>query len=191
MSKDAVEKAIKKGVGDLDGKDLEEIRYEGYAQGGVALIIDCLSDNRNRTVSEVRHALNKRGGNLANSGAVQYMFERLGVIVASQVTDEEKLFDIALEQGADDIEAAGEGEYIITCQPAQHLEIFEALQQASFNLYHSEVGFKASNEIKLDEDEQEKVLGLIDALEELDDVQDVYSNLDLSGVSLDSAEDAD
>ena len=178
MTKDAVERAIKKGIGDNDGKNLEEIRYEAYAANGVALIIDCLSDNRNRTVSEVRYVLSRKGGNMASSGAVEYMFERLGVLVITAVSNEDELFELALNHGAEDIEQSSPGEYVISCSPSSYQDLFAVLQD-KYTITHSEVAFRANDEVKLDPDATAKVMSLIEALEDLDDVQDVYTNLSL------------
>lgn len=178
MTRDTVERAIKRGTGDLEGVSYEEIRYEGYGPAGIAVLVDCTTDNTNRTVAEVRHAFSKYNGNMGTAGSVAYMFENLGVILLPDGTDEEQVMDIVLDAGAEDIVTHDDGTVEITCPAEVHPAVEAALQAAELEPESSEVVQKADNEIALDESDGEKVMRLIDALEDLDDVQDVYTNAD-------------
>ena len=176
MTKDTVERAIKRGTGDLDGVSYEEITYEGYAPSGIAVLVECTTDNKNRTVAEVRHAFTKYGGNMGTSGSVAYLFNKIGVLLMSEGIDEEAVMDVALEHGAEDIETAEDGTVEITCAPSDYINLNEGLTQADMKPESSEVVQKATLEIDLTEADAEKVLKLVDMLEELDDVQDVFTN---------------
>lgn len=176
MTKDTVERAIKRGTGDLDGVNYEEITYEGYAPSGIAVLVECTTDNKNRTVAEVRHAFTKYGGNMGTSGSVAYLFNKIGVLLMGEGVDEEAVMDIALENGAEDIDAAEDGTVEITCAPGDYIALNEALTKADMKPESSEVVQKASLEIDLSDSDAEKVMKLIDMLEELDDVQDVFTN---------------
>lgn len=177
MTKDTMERAIKRGAGELEGVQMEEIRYEGYGAGGVAVIVDCLSDNKNRTVGEVRHAFSKFGGNLGTSGSVAFQFTERGVIFFESVNDEDKLMEVALDAGADDLISDENGIEILTT-PENYALVYEALQQAGFNPDESEVTMRADNLSPISLEDADKVVKLIDRLEELDDVQSVYTNAD-------------
>lgn len=177
MTKDTMERAIKRGAGELEGVQMEEIRYEGYGAGGVAVIVDCLSDNKNRTVGEVRHAFSKFGGNLGTSGSVAFQFTERGVIFFESVNDEDKLMEVALDAGADDLISDENGIEILTT-PENYALVYEALQQAGFNPDESEVTMRADNLSPISLEDADKVAKLIDRLEELDDVQSVYTNAD-------------
>lgn len=177
MTKDTMERAIKRGAGELEGVQMEEIRYEGYGAGGVAIIVDCLSDNKNRTVGEVRHAFSKFGGNLGTSGSVAFQFTERGVIFFESVSDEDKLMEVALDAGADDLISDENGIEILTT-PENYALVYEALQQAGFNPDESEVTMRADNLSPISLEDADKVAKLIDRLEELDDVQSVYTNAD-------------
>ncbi len=177
MPKDNIQKAIDKAVGGGSGEDYESIRYEGYAPGGIALMIDCLTDNRNRTAMLVRSTLTKRGGNLGTDGSVSYMFERKGVIVIPKDIEEDDAMMISLDNGALDF-ITNDDSYEIYTAPEDFIKVKEALEGLGVKEFiTSEVTFVASNLIELDDEQSEKVQNLIEALEDIDDVQNVYSNL--------------
>lgn len=179
MPKDTMERNAKRGAGELEGQDFEEIRYEGYGPGGVAVMCDCMTDNRNRTVSEVRHAFTKAGGNLGTDGSVAYMFNEIGVFMFPEGTDEDALMEAALESGADDVVIEGDGSIEVLCAPTEFVTVSTALKAAGFDIEDSEVTMRADNLSPLDADSAEKLIRLVDVLEELDDVQEVYSNADI------------
>ena len=178
MTRDTVERAIKRGTGDLEGVSYEDIRYEGYAPCGIAVLVECSTDNKNRTVAEVRHAFSKYNGNMGTEGSVAYMFEKLGVILLPAGADEETVMDIALEAGADDIVTHDDGTIEITSPPENHTSVESALIDANIEIESAEVVQRAANEVSLEQEDAEKVMRLIDALEDLDDVQDVFTNAD-------------
>jgi len=179
MPKDNIERAIKKGTGDLDGVDYVELAYEAYAPGGVGLLIDTLTDNKNRTAADVRTILSKGGGQLAATGAVSYMFNRKGVIVyESENVDFESLFDAALEAGADDV-AEDDGIIEVVTEPGDFGDVLEALQAGGFQQASAEIAMVPDNTVSLDAESTAKVMRLIERLEDNDDVQSVASNLDL------------
>ena len=178
MTRDTVERAIKRGTGDLEGVSYEEIRYEGYAPSGIAVLVDCSTDNKNRTVAEVRHAFSKYNGNMGTEGSVAYMFEKLGVILMPAGADEEQVMDVVLDAGAEDIVTHDDGSVEITCPADAYHDVVIALDAADLKPESSEVLYKAGIEIELSKDDGEKVMRLVDALEDLDDVQDVYTNAD-------------
>ena len=180
MTRDAVDRAVKRGAGGDDGKVLEEIRYEGYGPAGVAVMVDCLTDNKNRTVSEVRHAFTQHGGNLGTDGSVSYLFSKLGQLMLPVGHDEEKVMEIAIEAGADEIETDDAGNIEIETQPGAYLQVKEALSKAGFNASFAEITMLPSTQVQLDAAASEKVLKLIDRLEDLDDVQAVYTNADIA-----------
>ncbi|NIP22250.1 MAG: YebC/PmpR family DNA-binding transcriptional regulator [Phycisphaerae bacterium] len=180
MPKDNIERAIKRGTGELEGGELEEITYEGYAPHGVAMLIQCLTDNRNRTLSEVRRVFNKNGGNLAEQGAVAWMFDLKGYITVSpDKVDPDEVFIIAVESGADDIEISDDIIEIYT-PPTELHAIAQALQEAGISVDEAELAQFAQNEIELDVKETLSVMNIIELLEELDDVDKVYANLHIS-----------
>ena len=179
MTRDTIDRAIKRGTGDLEGVNYEEITYEGYAPSGIAVLVECTTDNKNRTVAEVRHAFSKFGGNLGTSGSVAYLFNKMGEFFMAEGADEETVMDVALEAGADDIEA-DEGIIKITCPPEDYIALNEALTTADMKPESSEIVQRASLEVDITDADAEKVMKLIDALEELDDVQDVFSNAKFS-----------
>lgn len=180
MTKDTIERAVKRGAGELEGQDFDEIRYEGYGPGGVAVMVDCMTDNKNRTVSEVRHAFSKRGGNLGTDGSVSYLFSKQGIISYPAGTDENVIMEAALDAGADDVVSHDDGSIEVLTTEETFVDVKEALVAAGLEPEHAEVTMKASTTVELDLDGAQKMLGLIDMLEELDDVQDVYSNVDIS-----------
>ena len=176
MPKETIERAIARGAGGGEGNDVEELVYEGYANGGVAVLVEAMTDNRNRTVAEVRHAFNKYGGNLGTDGSVAYLFTRQGVINFAPGADEEALMDVALEAGAEDIEGDEDGAITVTT-PWENLNaVVRQLIEAGYEPDHSEVTMVASTTSPCETEQARKVLTLIDALEDLDDVQEVYSN---------------
>ena len=177
MPKDNIQKAIDKAVGGTGGEEYESVRYEGYGPSGVALMIDCLTDNRNRTAMLVRSTLTKRSGNLGTDGSVSYLFERKGVIVIDKTIDEDKAMMTALDNGAIDF-IVNDDNYEIYTTPEDFIKVKVSLEQLGVKEFlTSEVTFVANNLIELDEEQTEKVQNLIDALDDIDDVQNVYSNL--------------
>ncbi len=180
MKRDTIENTIKKATGALEGINYEDVRYEGYGPGGTAIMVECLTDNRNRTVSEVRHALTKAGGNLGTDGSVSYMFNKIGVISYPSSVDEDAVMEAAMEAGADDIVTHDDGSVDVMTSPEEYLTVKEAMVAAGFEPENSEVTMDAENKTELDAKNAEKMLRLIDVLEDLDDVQDVYSNADIS-----------
>jgi YebC/PmpR family DNA-binding regulatory protein len=180
MTKDTVERAVKRGSGDMDGENYEEIRYEGYGPNGVAIMVDCLTDNRNRTVSEVRHAFSKAGGNLGTDGSVAYLFTKQGVLTYPAGTDEEKVMEAALEAGAEDVMTNEDGSMDVITAPEEYMDVKDAMVAAGLEPEMSEVTERPSTTVDLDLDDAQKVMRLVDALEDLDDVQNVYNNADFS-----------
>ena len=178
MPKDTIERACKRGVGETDGANYEEIRYEGYGPGGIAVLADCMTDNRNRTVSEVRHAFTKAGGNLGTDGSVSYMFNKIGSILFDSEADEEAIMEIALEAGAEDIFSDEDGSIEVITTPETFTAVNGKLKQASHNPIAAEITMRADLLTPIDSDTAEKLLRLIDVLEDLDDVQDVHFNAD-------------
>ena len=178
MSKDTIERAVKRGSGELEGVEYEEIRHEGYGPAGIALIVDCLTDNRNRTVSEVRHAFSKHNGNMGTSGSVSYLFTKLGIFNYESGVDEDRLMEVALELGADDIVSEEDGSIEVICQADTFLDLQAALNNAELTPSFAEIEMRASTMAEVSEKDAEKIINLIDALEELDDVQNVYSNVE-------------
>ena len=176
MPKDTIDRAVQRGAGGGEGNDVEELVYEGYASGGVAILVEAMPDNRNRTVAEVRHAFSKHGGNLGTDGSVAYLFNRLGVINYAPGQDEEQVMDIALEVGAEDIQSDEEGGITVTTPWEILGQVALALSEAGLPPDHSEVTMMASNTSECDVEQAQKVLKLIDVLEDLDDVQEVHSN---------------
>jgi YebC/PmpR family DNA-binding regulatory protein len=180
MSKDTIERAIKKGTGAMDGDSYEEVRYEGYGPGGVAVMVDCLTDNRNRTVSEVRHAFTKIGGNLGTDGSVAYLFTKTGVIGYAAGVDEDRLMEVALEAGAEDVVGNDDGSMDVLAGPENFEAVRDALVRAGLPPDSAEVTMRASTSVQLEQDDAEKMVRLLERLEDLDDVQNVYSNADIS-----------
>jgi YebC/PmpR family DNA-binding regulatory protein len=179
MPKDTIERACKRGAGETDGANYEEIRYEGYGPGGIAILVDCMTDNRNRTVSEVRHSFTKAGGNLGTDGSVSYMFNKIGVITYEPGTDEETVMDVALEAGADDVVSEEDGSIEVLTSPDDFTAVNDALKKAGLTAVNAEITMRADLLTTLDNETAEKLLRLIDVLEDLDDVQEVYSNADI------------
>ena len=180
MNKDTIERAIKRGSGTQDGENFDEIRYEGYGPGGVAVIVDCMTDNRNRTVSEVRHAFTKAGGNLGTSGSVAFQFVQTGILSYPAGSDEDTIMEAALEAGANDVLGNDDGSIDVLTEVEDFVNVREAMLAAGFEPEQAEVTMRAANTTPLDKNDAEKMIRLIDVLEELDDVQEVYSNADIS-----------
>jgi len=180
MTKDTIERAIKRGAGDTDGENYEEILYEGYGPGGVAVMVECLSDNRNRTVSEVRHAFTKSGGNLGTDGSVAYLFTKQGLLSYHKGVDEDAIMEDALEAGAEDIVVNDDGSIDVTTAWEELLNIKGAMIGAGLEPENAEVIMQASTSVDLEFEDAEKVMRLIDMLEDLDDVQKVHTNADFS-----------
>jgi YebC/PmpR family DNA-binding regulatory protein len=180
MTRDTVERAAKRGAGGEEGGNVDEIRYEGYGTNGVAVMVDCMSDNRNRTVGEVRHAFTKHGGNLGTSGSVDYLFTQQGVFNFSPGADEDALMEIALEAGADDIQTLDDGSVEVTTSPDAFGAVSEAFEKAELKPDNAEVTMVASTEVELNLDQAQKFMKLSDVLEDLDDVQNVYHNASIS-----------
>lgn len=186
MGKDIIERAIKRGAGGMEDEQVDEVRYEGYGPGGTALMVDCMTNNRNRTVAEVRHAFSKNGGNLGTDGSVSYLFKKLGEICFAPGADEERLMEMALELGADDIVTNEDGSIDVITSPEAFLLVKEGMEKAGFKPDSAEVTMRASVSVSvMDVETAEKVVNLIDMLEDLDDVQTVYSNADIEASLLD------
>lgn len=181
MSKDVIDRAIKRGAGGMEGQDVEEIRYEGYGPGGVAMMVDCMTNNRNRTVAEVRHAFTKCGGNLGTDGSVAYLFSQLGQMTFAPGADEERVMEIALEGGADDVVVNDDKSIDVTTSPENFMIVKNAMIAAGLEPVQAEVTLAAATNVPItDKEIAEKILKLSDMLEDLDDVQEVYSNADIT-----------
>ena len=176
MPKENVTRAIQRGSGSLEGANYEEVRYEGYGIGGAAIIVECLTDNRVRTVAEVRHAFSKNGGNMGTEGSVAFMFQHTGQFLFAPGVDEDKLMEAALEAGADDVAADDEGGFEVLCDPHAFASVKEALEAAGFKAEVAEVIMKPATETVFTGDDAIKMQKLLDALENLDDVQEVFTN---------------
>ena len=179
MAKDTINRAIQRGAGGQEGQNLEEVIYEGYAPGGIAVYIKTLTDNKNRTVSEIRHAFTKYGGNLGTSGSVAYLFEAKGKLLVKSDATDEKLYEVAIENGADDINDIDGDKTEIVCDPKNISGLKEMVEKSGFEIEASEIVMETENNISLDEEQSEKNMKLTDALEDLDDVQEVFTNADL------------
>jgi YebC/PmpR family DNA-binding regulatory protein len=175
MTKDSVQNAIKRGSGQLDGASYEEVRYEGYGTGGAAVMVDCLTDNRTRTVAEVRHAFTKNGGNVGSDGSVAYLFKHCGQFLFAPGTSEDKVMEAAIDAGADDVVRNEDGSVEVICAPAQFAAVKEALDKAGLKPELAEITMKPTAEAALAGDDAARMRQLLDALENLDDVQNVYT----------------
>ncbi|XP_060085531.1 probable transcriptional regulatory protein NIS_0560 [Ylistrum balloti] len=182
MPNENIQRAIKRGAGLLPGQEIEEISYEGYGPSGVAVIVSCLTDNKNRTVSEVRHAFTKASGSLGENGSVAWMFKRIGLIrIRHTATDEETMMDAAIESGAGDVRSSGEDDiWEFICGDTEINTVRETLLANGFDIVDSLLAFEPENTIELQGSEAQKVLTFIDTLDQLDDVQDVYANISIS-----------
>ncbi|MBZ2209272.1 YebC/PmpR family DNA-binding transcriptional regulator [Massilia soli] len=176
MPKENVTRAIQRGSGGLEGVSYEEVRYEGYGIGGAAIIVECMTDNRVRTVAEVRNAFNKNGGNMGNEGSVAFMFKHCGQFLFAPGVDEDKLMEAALEAGAEDVVADDEGGFEVLCGPHDFAAVKDALEAAGFKAEVAEIIMKPATETEFTGDDAARMQKLLDALENLDDVQDVFTN---------------
>lgn len=180
MPKDNIERAIKRGSGEMDGDDYQEIRYEGYGPGGTAVMVDCMTDNRNRTVAEVRHAFSKFGGNLGADGSVAYLFAHVGLLNYPSGSDEDAIMEAAIEAGAEDVIVGDDGAIEVITTPAEFEQVRDAMLAAALEPESAEVTMRAETSASLDKGAAETMLKLLDVLEDLDDVQQVYSNADIA-----------
>jgi len=180
MTRDTIDRAIARGAGTNDADNVEELVYEGYGPGGVAILCEVMTDNRNRTVSEVRHAFSKAGGNLGTDGSVAYLFTKKGVILFAAGVDEEQIMDVALEAGAEDVVSHDDGSVEVQTPWEDFVSVKDVLEQSGLSAENAEVTMIASTSAALDKSGAEKILRLVDALEDLDDVQNVYSNAEIS-----------
>ncbi|ALP54023.1 hypothetical protein Tel_13270 [Candidatus Tenderia electrophaga] len=184
MTKDTIDRAVKRGSGDSEGENYEELRYEGYGPAGVAVMVDCLTDNRNRTVGDVRHAFTKRGGNLGTDGSVAYLFSKQGILGYPAGSDEDKIMEMALEAGAEDVVTNDDGSIDVITTPENFVDVKEAMVAAGLTPENSDVTMTPGTTVELELEDAQKVTGLIDMLEDLDDVQNVYTNADFSDAVL-------
>ncbi|MDO8826776.1 YebC/PmpR family DNA-binding transcriptional regulator [Methylophaga sp.] len=180
MTKDVIERATKRGAGELEGAAYEEIRYEGYGPNGIAIMVDCMTDNRNRTVAEVRHVFSKRGGNMGTDGSVAYLFNQKGIISFGNDISEDDVMEIALEAGAEDIVTNADGSVDVFTSPEDYSVVKDALDAAGLEAQSAEVTMHPDTTVSLELDDAQKAIAMIEAFEELDDVQQVYSNADFS-----------
>ncbi|NVJ59890.1 MAG: YebC/PmpR family DNA-binding transcriptional regulator [Gammaproteobacteria bacterium] len=179
MKKDTIEKAIARGAGNTDGDNYENLTYEGYGPGGVAVLVECLTDNKNRTVGEVRHAFTKHGGNLGTSGSVAYLFDKKGQMIFGDDIEEDSLMEAALESGAEDVVTHDDGSFEVLTTPEEFMTVKDGIVAAGFKPENSEVAMLPSTQAELEAEDGAKVLRLVERLEDLDDVQNVYTNADI------------
>ncbi len=190
MTRETIDRAVARGAGGLEGSDVDELVYEGYAQGGVAILVETMTDNRNRTVAEVRHAFNKYGGSMGTDGSVAYLFSKQGLIHFAPGADEEAIMDVVLDAGAEDIETEEDGSLAVVTSMESYQGVVAALQDAGLPADRSELDMVATTSVQLNAEKAEKVIQLIDAMEELDDVQNVYCNAEFpDSVFADRSED--
>jgi YebC/PmpR family DNA-binding regulatory protein len=175
MTKDSVQSAVKRGSGQLDGVSYEEVRYEGYGVGGAAVMVDCLTDNRTRTVAEVRHAFTKNGGNVGSDGSVAFLFKHCGQFLLAPGTSEDKVMEAAIDAGAEDVVRNEDGSVEVVCAPADFAAVKEALEKSGLKPELAEITMKPTTEAQLGGDDAARMRQLLDALENLDDVQNVYT----------------
>lgn len=180
MPKDNIERAIKRGSGELDGADYQEIRYEGYGPGGTAVMVDCLTDNRNRTVADVRHAFSKFGGNLGADGSVNYLFNQVGQLLFPAGSDEDAVMEAAIDAGAEDVIADVDNSIEVLTEPGDFESVRDRMVGAGFEPETAQLTMRASTSSSLEAKEAESMVKLLEMLEDIDDVQDVYSNADIS-----------
>lgn len=184
MPKDNIERAVKRGTGDGEADSYEEIRYEGYGPNGVAIMVDCMTDNKNRTVSEIRYTFNRNGGNLGADGSVAYLFERKGVLTYGPDNDDEDVLAPALEAGAEDLVEYDDGSFDVLTAPDDYDQIRKAVEAAGFEPDAADVTMRPATSVELGGEDAQSCLKLLDALEDLDDVQNVYSNAELDEETL-------
>ncbi len=180
MPKDNIDRAIKRGSGDLDGSDYQEIRYEGYGPGGAAVMVDCLTDNKNRTVAEVRHAFTKFGGNLGADGSVSYLFNHVGLLSYPSGSDEDAIMEAAIECGAEDVVVDDDMSIEVLTEPGEFESVRDAMREAGFVPDIAELTMRASTHSELELQEASSMIKMLEILEDLDDVQNVFSNADIS-----------
>ena len=180
MKRDTIESAVKRGSGDLEGENYDEVRYEGYGLGGTAIMVDTLTDNRNRTVADVRHAFTKHGGNLGTDGSVSYLFTKQGFISFATGANEDAIMEAALDAGADYVVTNDDGSIDVLTSPEDFFTVKDALTEAGLESSHAEVTMEPANRVELNLGDAEKFMKLIDRLEDLDDTQEVYHNADIS-----------
>jgi YebC/PmpR family DNA-binding regulatory protein len=180
MPKDNIERAVKRGSGEMDGDDFNEIRYEGYGPGGTAVMVDCLTDNRNRTVADVRHAFAKFGGNLGADGSVNYLFNEVGQLLFDSVSDEDTVMEAAIEAGAEDVIVDDDGAIEVLTEPDEFEHVRDNILAAGLEPESAEITMRASTNAELGVKEAGSMIKMLEMLEDLDDVQDVYSNADIS-----------
>lgn len=180
MTRDVIERAAKRGAGELEGAAYEEVRYEGYGPNGIAIMIDCMTDNRNRTVAEVRHVFSKRGGNMGTDGSVAYLFNKKGIISFDSDVSEDEVMEVALEAGAEDIITNDDGSIDVFTSPEDYAAVKDALDEAGLVAQSAEVTMHPDTSVSLELEDAQKAIAMIEAFEELDDVQQVYSNADFS-----------
>ena len=188
MPKDNIDRAVKRGSGDMDGVVYEEVRYEGYGPGGAAVMVDCLTDNRNRTVAEVRHAFSKSGGNLGADGSVAYLFEKIGFLSYPTGMDEESVMEAAIEAGAEDVLSHDDGSMEVVSTPEDFESVRDTMVSVGLEPERAEVTMRASTQAQLEVKQAESMLRLLDILDELDDVQQIYSNADMPDNLLEDGE---
>ncbi|MDC9727028.1 MAG: YebC/PmpR family DNA-binding transcriptional regulator [Candidatus Thioglobus sp.] len=179
MKRDTIENAVKRGSGDLEGENYDEVRYEGYGLAGTAIMVDTLTDNRNRTVADVRHAFTKHGGNLGTDGSVNYLFTKQGFI-NFESGDEDQIMEVALDSGAEDVVTNEDGSIDVITTPEEFFTVKDALTDAGLESTHSQVTMEPSTRVELNLQDAEKFMKLIERLEDLDDTQEVYHNADIS-----------
>nr|MBS0020628.1 YebC/PmpR family DNA-binding transcriptional regulator [Gammaproteobacteria bacterium] len=180
VPKDNVERAIKRAAGDQDAQNIDEVRYEGYGPGGTAIMVDCMTDNRNRTVAEVRHVFSRCGGNLGLDGSVGYLFQEAGQLSFPVGTDEDRVMEAALEAGADDVITHPDGAVDVITSPERFADVKDAMISAGFEPVFAEVTLLAATSVQLELEDARRVIKLIEMLEDVEDVQQVYSNADIS-----------
>jgi YebC/PmpR family DNA-binding regulatory protein len=180
MPKDNIDRAIKRGSGEMDGDDFNEIRYEGYGPGGTAVMVDCLTDNRNRTVADVRHAFAKFGGNLGADGSVNYLFNEVGQLLYDTVSNEDEVMEAAIEAGAEDVIVDDDGAIEVLTEPGEFEQVRDNMVAAGLKPESAEITMRASTNAELGVKEAGSMIKMLEMLEDLDDVQDVYSNADIS-----------
>lgn len=180
MPKDNIERAVKRGAGETDGDDYMEIRYEGYGPGGAAVMVDCLTDNRNRTVAEIRHAFTKFGGNLGADGSVSYLFNQVGQLMFSADSDEDAVMETAIDCGAEDVVAEDDGSIEVLSSPGDFEKVRDAMTAAGLAADNAQITMRASTSADLGVKEASSMIKMLELLEDLDDVQEVYSNADIS-----------
>jgi YebC/PmpR family DNA-binding regulatory protein len=180
MTKDTIERAVQRGAGGLEGENLEEVSFEGYGPGGIAIIVESMTDNNNRTVAEVRHAFTKSGGNLGTNGSVSYLFEKKGIITVSSEQDAEQIMEVSIEAGAEDIEINEDLTTTVSSSPEDFHNIKNALINQDFNIDDSEISLVPETTVQVDMDTSLKVFKLLEMLEDLDDTQNVTSNIEFA-----------